>query len=79
MAKSMGQIPDGHISAPRGYSEGAHGHGGHHRGSHPHPVSHFSHTDNPQIAHPEHSMPKGNMSKMGSSGGAREHIGKGTY
>ena len=31
MGTSKGMIPSGHMSAPKGYSTGAHGHGGHHR------------------------------------------------
>jgi hypothetical protein len=77
MAKSMGMIPEGHMSHPKGYSEGAHGHGGHHRGSIPVPKS-SNHMNNPHIAYPEHNSPKGKMSKMHGGGGAHESVGMGT-
>ena len=47
MGKSMGMIPDGHMAAPRGYSEGAHGHGGHHRLNHMPAKS--NHGSNPHV------------------------------
>lgn len=56
MAKSMGK------AQARGYSEGAHGHGGHHTFQ---PKSAGSnHMNNPAIAHPEYNAPQGKMQSM---------------
>lgn len=56
MAKSMGK------AMARGYSAGAHGHGGHHTFQ---PSSTSSnHMNNPAIAFPEHNAPKSDMKSM---------------
>lgn len=56
MSKAFGK------AQARGYSEGAHGHGGHHTFQ-PKPTG-SNHMNNPHIAHPEFNPQQGSMKAM---------------